>query len=187
MRSLPHRLWRGLRLRPWLLHRQDGLVALFQRRWRLNLALAIGLMAASLAIAGLTPSLKPISDAGTHLLGAVCYALATWTATFAMVGAAMRFLSGYSAARRYIADASYWIYLVHLPIILALQVVVAPLDWPWPVKYAVILAVAFPPMLASYELFVRHGLIGAILQRTAGSAPPCAGLADSPGLVHARL
>jgi glucan biosynthesis protein C len=42
-------------------------------------------------------------------------------------------------------------------------VVVAPLDWPWPVKFAVILAVAFPMMLGSYQLLVRHSFIGAIL------------------------
>jgi peptidoglycan/LPS O-acetylase OafA/YrhL len=76
---------------------------------------------------------------------------------------AVRYLSDFNPARRYIADASYWLYLVHLPLILALQVVVAPLAWPWPVKFAVILGVAFPLMLASYQLLVRHSFIGAIL------------------------
>ncbi|HLY80436.1 MAG TPA: hypothetical protein VKQ70_13725, partial [Caulobacteraceae bacterium] len=43
------------------------------------------------------------------------------------------------------------------------QVMVAPLDWPWPVKFAVILGVGFPLMFASYQLLVRHSFIGAIL------------------------
>jgi glucans biosynthesis protein C len=41
--------------------------------------------------------------------------------------------------------------------------VVAQLDWPWAVKIAVILGVAFPLMFASYQLLVRHTFIGAIL------------------------
>ena len=37
--------------------------------------------------------------------------------------------------RRYLADASYWLYLIHLPILMALQVAVSHLYWPWPVKF----------------------------------------------------
>jgi peptidoglycan/LPS O-acetylase OafA/YrhL len=147
----------------WLLHRQVALIRNLERDWALNLILAAGLIAASLAIVGVTPRLTPIQDEAIRLVGAACYAAATWTATFAVIGLALRFLSGFSAARRYIADASYWLYLIHLPIVMALQVAVARLDWPWPAKFALILAVAFPPMFASYELLVRHSFIGWVL------------------------
>lgn len=147
----------------WLLHRKIELVQTLERRWILNLALAVGLIAASLAIAGLTPQLTPINDDATRLAGAACYALAIWTATFAVIGLALRFLSGFSAARRYLADASYWLYIVHLPIVMALQVAVSLLDWPWPVKFAAILAAAFPVMFASYQFLVRYSVIGAVL------------------------
>ena len=46
---------------------------------------------------------------------------------------------------------------------MALQVAVSQLAWPWPLKFAVILGVAFPLMFASYQLIVRHTFIGAIL------------------------
>jgi glucans biosynthesis protein C len=146
----------------WLLHRQMELVRIMERRWILNLLSAIVLIAVSLAIASAMPQ-APISDYVTKLSGAACYALATWTATFAVIGLALRFLSGFSAARRYIADASYWIYIIHLPIVMALQVAVSRLDWPWPVKFVVILAVAFPVMFASYQLLVRYSVIGVVL------------------------
>ena len=45
-------------------------------------------------------------------------------------------------------DASYWLYLVHIPLIMALQVLVAPLARPALVKFPVVLGVAFPLMLA---------------------------------------
>jgi len=147
----------------WLLHRQVDSLRGLERWWLLNLVLAVGFVTACLAMIGLTPELTPVADPTRHLLGAACYALATWTTTLAVIGLALRFLSGFSATRRYIADASYWLYLIHLPIVMALQVVVAPLAWPWPVKFAVILGVAFPLMFASYQLLVRHSFIGAIL------------------------
>lgn len=147
----------------WLLHRQIELIQILERRWMLNLVLAIGLVTASLAIAGLTPQLTPVKNYANPLAGATCYALATWTATFAVIGLALRFLSGFSPARRYIADASYWLYIIHLPIVMALQVTVSRLDWPWPAKFATILAIGFPVMFASYQLLVRYSFIGAVL------------------------
>jgi peptidoglycan/LPS O-acetylase OafA/YrhL len=83
--------------------------------------------------------------------------------SFAAIGGALRFLSGFSPARRYLADASYWIYLIHLPIVMALQVAVSSLDWPWPIKFGAILLVALPLMFASYQLLVRYSVIGAVL------------------------
>ena len=147
----------------WLLHRQTDLLQAIERRWALNLLLATGLIGASLAFVGVEPRLTPFADPTSHLIGAAAYAAATWTATFAAIGLALRFLADYSPTRRYIADASYWLYLIHLPIVMALQAAVAGLDWPWPVKFAAILAIAFPMMFASYQLLVRHSFIGAVL------------------------
>jgi glucan biosynthesis protein C len=147
----------------WLLHRQMELIQMLERRWVLNLFLAIGLITTTLAITGVTPELTPSKDYATTLAGAACYAMATWTATFAVIGLALRFLSGFSPARRYIADASYWLYLVHLPIVMVLQVTASRLDWPWPAKFVAILMIAFPLMFASYQFLVRYSFIGAVL------------------------
>jgi peptidoglycan/LPS O-acetylase OafA/YrhL len=145
----------------WVLHRQLDLLPVLQRRWGLNSTLAIGLIVASLALFGLPP--RPIHNDWIHLAGAICYAPAIWTASFAAIGLALRFLSGYSRTRRYLADASYWLYIIHLPLVMALQVMLSQLDWPWPVKFATILLVAIPVMLASYQLLVRHTFIGVVL------------------------
>jgi peptidoglycan/LPS O-acetylase OafA/YrhL len=147
----------------WLLHRQLELLQNLERNWVLNLTLATLLIMVCLAIAGVSPRVMPIQDSTLRLAGAACYAAATWTTTFAVIGLALHFLSGFSPARRYIADASYWLYIIHLPIVMALQVAVAQLDWPWPVKFAAILAVAFPLMFASYEFIVRHSFVGFVL------------------------
>jgi hypothetical protein len=46
---------------------------------------------------------------------------------------------------------------------MALQVGLSQLSWPWWVKFPLILGVTFPLLFASYQLFVRHSFIGAIL------------------------
>jgi peptidoglycan/LPS O-acetylase OafA/YrhL len=145
----------------WLLHRRIELLQTVQRRWPLNLALAIALTVVSLAIA--TTHLTPAMDWPIKPIGAACYALASWTATLAVIGLALRFLSDFSATRRYVADASYWLYIVHLPLVVLLQIIVARLGWPWPVKFALILAVSFPIMFASYHWLVRFSVIGTVL------------------------
>jgi glucan biosynthesis protein C len=148
----------------WLLHRQVDLIRMLERRWLLNSVLAIGLIAASfyLAIANGRPPVA-VGYSVIKLAGAACYALAVWTTTFAAVGLALRFLSGFSPTRRYLADASYWLYLIHLPILMVLQVAVSSLDWPWPIKFATILLVSLPLMFASYQLLVRYSFIGTVL------------------------
>jgi peptidoglycan/LPS O-acetylase OafA/YrhL len=103
------------------------------------------------------------------------YSLATWSWTFGLIGLALRYLSNFSARRRYIADASYWLYLIHLPIVIALQIVVSQYAWPWPIKFALILGVAFPIMLLSYRYCVRNTFIGAVLNGRRYPPPSRAG------------
>jgi peptidoglycan/LPS O-acetylase OafA/YrhL len=105
----------------------------------------------------------PYSFATLRLVAAVLYAIAIWMMTFAVMGLALRFMSGFSPTWRYLADASYWLYIIHLPIVMALQVMLSQLDWPGLIKFAIILVVAVPPMLASYHLMVRFTFIGAVL------------------------
>jgi glucans biosynthesis protein C len=145
----------------WLLHRQRDLLPILQQRWLLNLLAAVGLIAASLMLFGMPP--RPPHNDALHLAGSICYALAIWTTSFAAIGSALRFLSGYSPTRRTLADASYWLYIIHLPLVMALQVAVSQLDWPWPLKFAAIMLVVLPIMLASYQLLVRHTFIGVVL------------------------
>jgi peptidoglycan/LPS O-acetylase OafA/YrhL len=147
----------------WFLQRQPDLLRVFAGRWWFNLTLAVGLTTACLLIGGVAPILHPAPRNAETYTFAVCYALAIWTWTFGLLGAALTFLSGHSPARRYLADASYWIYLVHLPLVIFLQGVAGLIHWPWWVEYPLMLAVAFPLMLGSYQVLVRYTWVGAIL------------------------
>ena len=125
----------------------------------LGLALGAGTTALMLS-GGPTPVLTPMTDPASKAMTAAAFGVATYASMFAVVGLALRFWSGHSALRRYLADASYWIYILHLPLVMAAQVVVK--DWPlvWPVKLAIVVVGVMAVCLASYELTVRHGFMG---------------------------
>lgn len=147
----------------WLLNRQPEILQRWGAYWLAYVGPAIGATVTCLVIGGVAPSLEPAQQNLTTLGYAALYAFAGWAWTFAIVGFAVRHLTGESPARRYLADASYWLYLVHLPIVMALQTALAPYSWPWFAKYPLIVGVAFAIMLASYQLFVRYSFVGAIL------------------------
>jgi peptidoglycan/LPS O-acetylase OafA/YrhL len=147
----------------WVLQRQSPLLERLRAQWPVHLVVALSATCAALWQVGLTPTSSTALPDVHRLAYAACYALASWAWTFALIGLALRFLAGHSQWRRYLADASYWIYIIHLPLLILLQGVVAKYAWPAELKYLLILAVAFPLMLGSYQLMVRHTWLGAIL------------------------
>ena len=66
------------------------------------------------------------------------------------------------------ADASYWLYLTHLPVVLALQFVMA--DWPGPsaLKLAANLGLTLASLLALYAWAVRRHWLGEVLHGPRG-------------------
>ncbi len=147
----------------WLVQQRADVLPMWERRWACNLALAVACTLLCLGQAGLAPMLMPVPQGQLKLTYAACYSLGAWAWALALIGMAQRFLNRHSAALRYLADASYWIYLVHLPLIVALQVMLAPLSWPWVLKFLLILAVAFAVMLATYASLVRRTIVGVVL------------------------
>jgi peptidoglycan/LPS O-acetylase OafA/YrhL len=133
-----------------------------QARWTL-LALAVLATVCCFAMLGIAPAYVPDQGAAELRLYALLYAIAGWAWALALVGHALQTLAGYSAWRRYLADASYWIYLMHLPLIMALQVVAAQTDAPWWLEYSLINVVAMGLLLLSYRWWVRGSWIGALL------------------------
>ena len=72
-------------------------------------------------------------------------------------------MSKSAAFIRYLADASYWLYLIHLPIVVWLQIAVAELPWHWSLKWGAICTLTVILSLLIYDLLVRATFIGALL------------------------
>lgn len=149
----------------WLLHRQIDLLSVWRRWWPLHLAAAAGLSAvcASYSALAASPDASAAMGVTDRLLSSAAYPLAIWTWSFGLVGLATAFLSKASKTIRYLADSSYWLYLIHLPVVMVFQVLFANLDWPWFVKLPLMLVAATALMLASYQFLVRNTFIGAVL------------------------
>jgi glucans biosynthesis protein C len=90
-------------------------------------------------------------------------ALTFWYWNLFLVGFALNRLSAPSHLRRYWADSSYWLYIAHLPLVTALQVIALQVDWHWSIELALILAISVGLLLLSYKYFVRSTWLGAIL------------------------
>jgi glucans biosynthesis protein C len=147
----------------WLLHRQAHLVLALEKSWPMYLAAAVVLSIVCYRIAGPTPHWTPYLEGRALLIYSGAYMVAVWCWIFALIGAAIRFLSNVSPVRRYLADSSYWLYLMHVPALFFFHVLFKPLDWHWSVKFVLSIVGAMPILLLSYHYLVRFTFIGAIM------------------------
>ncbi len=87
----------------------------------------------------------------------------TWLACFGLLGLFRWVASKDRYWVRYVSDASYWLYLCHLPLVLVGQTLVV--SWPISVhlKFALICVAVTCILLATYHFGVRYTLIGSML------------------------
>jgi peptidoglycan/LPS O-acetylase OafA/YrhL len=149
----------------WLLQRQMDLLSVWKRWWPLHLAIAAGLSVVCLYYAGMAANPAAVADLSLldRLASSAVYPIAIWTWSFGMIGLASAVLTKENRAIRYLADSSYWIYLIHLPVVMVFQSVFSTVEQPWFVKFPIMLALAMAVMLASYQLLVRDTPIGGLL------------------------
>jgi fucose 4-O-acetylase-like acetyltransferase len=148
----------------WSLHGHTDVLHRLSDAWFGCLVAAVALTAATLAIVGIVP------DFTTHPMSAISraafafgYVAGAWCWSFCLIGIGGRFFETESKPVRYLADASYWMYLVHLPIVLFLQAWM--MTWPvhWSIKYPLIVVLTSAPLLISYHFLVRFTWLGALL------------------------
>jgi glucans biosynthesis protein C len=148
----------------WLLHRQRSLLELLRRDYVLYLVAAVGASLIAIWLIGIRPNFGMSAlSSGTRAAYAIAYTTAAWAWCFGLIGAAMAWMSAPSARWRYLADASYWMYLIHVPIVWGLQAWM--LRWPlhWAIKFPLILAITAVLLLASYHYLVRATFMGKFL------------------------
>ncbi|MDX2131728.1 MAG: acyltransferase family protein [Planctomycetota bacterium] len=113
----------------------------------------------------------PLVDA----LARTLLSVAAWALSFALLGVFLKYRTTPSHAWRYAADASYWFYLMHLPVVFAIGGLLLPVPISCAWKLPLLLAGTAAVLLPTYHVMVRHTLIGRILngpRRLAGVARP---------------
>lgn len=148
----------------WLLHRQKELVSEFGKK----LWVPAMLGAAILVPLGMLVE-KAVESGGATLpfwnrVGALYLSgLFGWSLVLLFIGAFIRWGEQPRPWVAYLSDASYWCYLVHLPVVVAFQILVSDLPLPGLLKYAMVMTGTIGVCLASYHTLARYTFIGATL------------------------
>jgi fucose 4-O-acetylase-like acetyltransferase len=107
-----------------------------------------------------------------HFLSNLGQLFFAWLMIFGFIGFFRRFFSKENKRVRYISDASYWIYIAHMPLIMALQFWVS--KWPYSsfLKFLFIFTITLGILILIYESAIRYTWVGTMLngKRTRESA-----------------
>jgi len=147
----------------WLLHRQPELMGRFAR-------ITIGRVALCLVSVGATIVLSSSrTDVGDPHFGLIragfvfSYAMMMWSLVTLSIGLFKRLCDKPNKVVRYLADSSYWLYLIHLPIVIWLQIAFAELSFHWSLKLGAVAMLTVGISLVLYDLFIRSTWIGKTL------------------------
>jgi glucan biosynthesis protein C len=143
---------------------REELFAVHQRRWKV-LAL-LGFVA--FMVAG------GAYDRGASLVFTASYSLCTWLWSFAVLGAALRWMASRSAWLTYLSESSYWVYLIHFPLTIAFGAAFYDLDLPGALKMLMNIAATTVVCLATYHWFVRFTWVSVLLNGKRHSRAPAA-------------
>ncbi|SIO26419.1 Peptidoglycan/LPS O-acetylase OafA/YrhL, contains acyltransferase and SGNH-hydrolase domains [Singulisphaera sp. GP187] len=127
----------------------------------LYLALSLVLFAGMLPLL-LQHAASPLQG-GLRIVFCVCAALFSWLTVFGGLGVLLRLVQGRGPTMRFLSEASFWIYIIHVPIVVLMQVLLLPLAWPGPLKFLLVSAVSIVLSILSYETIVRRSLVGEII------------------------
>jgi glucan biosynthesis protein C len=144
----------------WLLFARREVVPAFgQRPWRyLSAAFLTSIIYMVIVVStAATPTF-----AG-HLAGISAAGIAMWLWIYGVTGFFVRYFEEARPLQRYLSDASYWMYLIHLPFAIWIPGVLAPRAIPGALKLLIVLAGTSAVTVATYHLFVRSTAIGAFL------------------------
>src|SRR5207237_8814214 len=139
---LPHvpalAIYGGFFVLGWMLSRQREQISQFARLTPLRWILAGLGIAAILLLGEIERDPGHPHYVAAHVGYAMGYALTMWSLVFFTIGVFKKLCLRPNAFIRYVADSSYWMYLVHLPVVVWLQIAVAELPLSWSLKLAFI-------------------------------------------------
>lgn len=105
----------------------------------------------------------PPELSATHITLAILQAYCALHISLALLALGQRFLSTSRPAMRYVADASYWVYIIHLPVIWLIQFWLLDKPWSLLTEFTLSTLGTLTIGLLSYALLVRWTPIGWLL------------------------
>lgn len=86
-----------------------------------------------------------------------------WLLVYGIIGFFIEKFAKYSARMRYISDASYWIYLIHLPLTAFLPSCLIGVKLLSGIKFLIVVTITTMVTISTYHYFVRSTFIGQFL------------------------
>ncbi len=146
----------------WLVHaRPDELARYARRAWH---ALALSAPLLAIVIVTLARGLSVIESPPLYAIAAS--ALFSIALVVFLLGACTRYLARPRPLLQLASRGSYWFYVLHLPVVVALQVALSQVAIPGPLKYLVIVAITTAVCVGSYALASRVAPTGRAPGRT---------------------
>lgn len=120
-------------------------------------ALALGAIGFGLALTqASTLTIDPLNYSLGYVAGWPIRGLVGWLLVVAILSMALLRLGFTNGLLRYLNDAAFPIYVLHMPVVTLVGVYVISLGIPWELKFALIIVVAAILTVALYELAVRR-------------------------------
>lgn len=168
----------------WLLYQQRDLLNNFKRDYSSNLRLAAYSMLPVLVTAMSSQMYHAADYELLKFIGTFFYSLYTWFMIFGCVGLFLRHADVSHPSIRYLADASYWFYLWHLPIVVGLQIWLYSFELNAFVKFSLLNVVTVLVLWATYHFGVRYTWVGRWLngprKRPQATPPATPALSSTP-------
>ncbi len=133
-------------------HEADDATGRVGHRWAWALSIALSVCFPMALVTMGQPALTSLPQIGF-----------TWLMIWGCLGMFRQYLSQPRPAVRYLSDASYWLYLTHLPLVIAGQYFVRAWEVPPGVKWMMIVVAVTAGLLVVYEFGVRYTWLGAML------------------------
>ncbi|HZY78424.1 MAG TPA: acyltransferase family protein [Cyclobacteriaceae bacterium] len=152
----------------WILETHRGWFSSFQKGYKLNLAIGTVLSIAVLyylntTVFDLTTKVfLPATDMRVILMKLVA-SFQTLTLVVGSIGWFSITFSNPSAFWKYVADSAYWIYLIHLPLVMTTQLLLLNTGVPGILRFPIVVLVTLFFSFLTYRYLVRYTWIGTML------------------------
>jgi peptidoglycan/LPS O-acetylase OafA/YrhL len=132
------------------------------RQWIITMPIALLVIFPVTLILGLSPN-----SFGGYRQPAllVLKAMYAWLMVFSLMGISRELISRENRVWRYLSDVAYWLYLAHLPLLLAAQAMMRTWDLPAIVKFGLICFGVTGVLLLIHQFFLRYTFLGTLLNR----------------------
>lgn len=120
------------------------------------------MLPSSVSLASLSDTAAPVLGV-RQVLGALLESYIAFAMTVGTLLFGKKYLNRPNAVMQYLADSSYWMYLVHLPLLFAIQFWLLDVGWNMWLKWLFSCAATLGIGMGSYVLLVRGTFVGRLL------------------------